>query len=486
MSSRLAFGAPANDSATAPGTITTIAGGGPADGDEASSSGIPRPHFVTRDTAGNLYFSSADVGRVYKVDPAGRLHLVAGGNRNPYYGVGGLAIDATLRGPRGLATDANGNLFIAEDTGRILRVDVATGILTVVAGNLDHFFGQAGPFGGDGGPATSASLNHPTGIAVDTAGNLYIADSANQRVRRVNLASGIITTIAGTGAAGYNGDAIAATNAQLNYPLGVAVDGAGHVFIADRANRRVRRIDAGTGLITSIIGPSVLTGQVTGVAVDDEGNAYATVEAPSNAVYRIDASSGASLVVAGNGLRGFSGDGGPSTSASLSLDWDSGLAVDALGRLYVADANNYRVREVSTPGPDSTRTITTFSGNGSPGDGGPAANGSLNAPWGISVDPAGNLFIADSAQGPGGGTGRVRRVDALTRVITTVAGERRRAKRRRRSSDWRGLGKHRWRRRRQLREAVHRPLRTRTSDRRRDRHDFEGCRIPRYGLLGRG
>jgi sugar lactone lactonase YvrE len=222
-----------------------------------------------------------------------------------------------------------------------------SGVISTVAGN-----GTAG-FSGDGGPATSAQLYNPYGVAVDTAGNLFIADATNNRVRKVTP-GGVISTVAGNGTGGYSGDGGPATAAQLYSPTGVAVDTAGNLFIADPGNYRVRKVTPG-----GVIG-----------------------------------------TVAGNGYQGHSGDGGPATAAQLYYPY--GVAVDTAGDLFIADTNNYRVRKV-TPG----GVISTVAGNGTPGfsgDGGPATSAWLYMPFGVAVDTAGNLFIADY------GNNRIRKV----------------------------------------------------------------------------
>jgi sugar lactone lactonase YvrE len=247
----------------------------------------------------------------------------------------------------------------------------AQNIITTVAGT--GVFG----FNGDGIPATSARLANPLGVAVDSAGNLIIADTLNHRTRRVDAATGIITTVAGNGLSGFNGDGGPATSARLNVPIAVGVDSAGNLFIADVFNRRIRRVDAATGIITT---------------------------------------------VAGNGTRGFSGDGGPATSARVGSPF--GVAVDNTGNLFIGDTSGHRIRKV-VPGADGQITgandeiITTVAGTGSngfSGDGGPATSARLNSPFGVAVDSAGSLFIADLFNE------RIRRVDAITGVITTVAG----------------------------------------------------------------
>src|SRR5438876_70388 len=218
------------------------------------------------------------------------INTVAGGGA----GDGGAATDASLNQPRGVALDASGNLYIADQSNlRIRKVDAAAGIITTVAGN------GSPAFAGDGGAATSASLNEPSGVAVDASGNVYIADQSNHRIRKVDAATGIITTVAGNGSPAFAGDGGAATSASLNNPDGVAVDASGNVYIADQSNHRIRRVPAATGIITT---------------------------------------------VAGNGSPAFAGDGGAATSASLN--YPDRVALDASGNLYIADQNNHRIRKV--------------------------------------------------------------------------------------------------------------------------------------------
>ena len=405
------------------GTITTVAGNGTAgfsgDGGPATNASLGSPAGVAVDEAGNLFIFDWGNQRIRKVDPSGIITTVAGGGRS-YPGDGGPATSARLNFgfSGGVAVDKAGNLFIAEsDRHRVRKVD-PSGIITTVAGN-----GTSG-FSGDGGPATSASLRGPRGVAVDGDGNLLIADAYNDRIRKVDP-SGIITTVAGNSASGFSGDGGPAANARFDFPQGVAVDGAGNLFIADSQNQRIRKVDP-SGIITTVAGGGVGTRGFTGdagpatsarlwspggVAVDGAGNLF-IADSNGQRVRKVDASGTITTVAgAGSGRPGFVGDGGPATEATLQFP--RGLAVDGAGNLFIADTQNHRIRKV-----DSSGVITTVAGNGTSGfsgDGGPATEASLAAPGGVAVDSAGNLFIADHDNH------RIRKVDAAG-IISTVAG----------------------------------------------------------------
>jgi sugar lactone lactonase YvrE len=282
-----------------------------------------------------------------------------------------------------------------------------------------------GGFGGDGGPATASWLYYPKGIAIDSSGNIFIADSGNNRIRKVSSSTGAISTVAGTGGAVYNGDNRLATTATLFSPSDVAVDGAGNLYIADTQNHRVRNVNATTGMITTVAGLSTSGysgdgGPATaamldypyGVALDGVGNLY-IAEFSNHRVRRVSAATGVITTVAGTGVDSFSGDGGLATAAGLSHP--AGVALDPDGNLYITDSGNYRVRRVDAV----TGVITTFAGGGStfPGDGGLATSAKLNMPAKVALDGAGNLYISGI-----GNYCRVRKVTASTGVITTVAG----------------------------------------------------------------
>ena len=336
--------------------------------------------------------SSTAFGQTYTI------HTVAGTGTGGYSGDNGQATSAQLAQPSGVAADAAGNLYIADrDNNRVRKV--ANGVITTVAGMGPT--NSAGTFGGDNGPATSAHLSSPSGVAVDAAGNLYIADTANHRIREVT--NGMITTVAGNGTRGFSGDNGPATSAQLNYPSSVAVDSAGNLYITDPYNNRIRMVT--NGVITTVAGNggggqgfSGDNGQATSaqlnypssIAVDSAGNLY-IADTDNERIRKV--SNGVITTVAGNGTYGFSGDNGPATSARLYHP--GGVAVDSAGNLYVADSFNNRIRKVANG------VITTIAGNGIggqglSGDNGPATSAELYNPTGIAVDSVGDLYIADT------------------------------------------------------------------------------------------
>lgn len=317
------------------------------------------------------------------------INTAAGNGIAGFSGDGGPATSASLNRPQGVAVDASGNLYVVDtDNHRIRRV-ATNGVITTVAGT-----GAAG-MGGDGGPATSARLNLPRAVAVDANGNLFIADRGNNRIRKVQ-ANGTISTIAGTGVVGFGGDGGPAVLASLGRPYGVAVDPGGNVLIADTANNRIRRVTPG-GVISTV---AVLEGPFR-VFADAGGSLY--VADSTNRIRKV-AAGGAITTVAGNGIEGFSGDGGPATSARLASP--DAVALDDGGNLFIVDSFNHRVRKVDPAG-----TISTAIGNGIAGfagDGGPALGASLNQPLGIAIDGAGNIYVGDF------GNQRIRRVGAIS------------------------------------------------------------------------
>jgi uncharacterized protein (TIGR03437 family) len=307
------------------------------------------------------------------------ITTIVGSPGNPgFAGDSGSAVGSQLNFPFGLAVDKSGTLYIADGLNNRVR-KVSGGVITTVAGN-----GTAG-FTGDNASATSAELNNPTGVAVDSSGNLYIADSANNVVRKV--ANGTITTFAGSNSAGagYSGDTGTATGAQLNNPVGVAVDASGNVYIADAGNNVVRQVYSGN-IITAAVGFT----HPDGVAVDSSGNLYV---ADTVARRIVKLSGGVYTTIAGNGNGAFGGDDGPGAQAALNAPM--GVAVDASGNVYIADTLNGRIRKLTPSG-----TITTIAGTGAlyfSGDQGPATQAAMYFPRGVAVDPSGNIYIADTA-----------------------------------------------------------------------------------------
>ena len=323
--------------------VRSVAGNGEADylgdGAQAMDASLNRPSNVAIDSTMNVYIADTYNHVVRRVKPNGLISTVAGTGVAGYSGDGGNAANATLRFPAAVALDAAGNLYIADrDNHRVRMVD-ADGVISTVAG-----IGAAG-FTGDGGAATSARLNRPNGVALDAEGNLYIADRDNHRVRMVD-SDGDITTTAGTGTPGYGGDGGPATSAMLRTPNDVTVDSNGTLYIADRDNHRVRRVGT-NGVITT---------------------------------------------VAGTGTLGFSGDDGIATDAQLNKPY--GISVDGQGRIYIADTDNHRIRMIDLDG-----TIVTIAGDGTAGNGQDdvlALETQFNAPFGIAADPNGHVFIADN------------------------------------------------------------------------------------------
>jgi len=293
----------------------------------------------------------------------GMITAYAGSGTQGYAGDGGAAPAAQLRNPQGVEVAANGDLYIADTDNDVIRkVNVLTGVITTVAGT-----GSSGS-SGDGGQATAAKLSKPEDVFIAANGDIYIADTGNHKVRKVSAATGIITTVAGSGPSGSSGDGGPATSARLHSPAGIVVAANGDMYLSDTANDKIRKVTAATGIITTF---------------------------------------------AGNGTAGYLGDGGAATAARLKTP--EGVALAANGDLYIADMGNHAIRKVSA----ATGIITTYAGTGtagSLGDGGLATAARLNSPEAISLNSAGDLLIADT------GNNRIRRVQAASGVITTVAG----------------------------------------------------------------
>src|SRR5271157_293376 len=382
------------------GIINTIAGNGTAgysgDGSTGTAAELNFPTGVAVDSSGNVYIADLVNLRIRKLTSGGTISTVAGNGKYSYSGDSGQATSAQLNTPQAVASDSSGNLYIADTVNNAVRKVTAAGVISTIAGN-----GTAGS-GGDGGAAASAQLHSPQGIAVDASGNIYVADTQNARVRKIS--NGAINTVAGSGTAGFGGDSGAATSAQLNIPAGLAVDGAGNLYIADFSNNRVRKVTPG-GTITTLAGNGLAgyagdggpaTGaQLTtpmGVATDSSGNVY-IADTGNNAVRMVN-SSGIISTVAGNGLAGYSGDGGQAILAMVGSP--TGVAVDPSGNLYISDGS-LRVRKVYSSG--FITTIAVTGARGYYGDGGVALFATMNGPAGIALASNGNLYIADSGNG---------------------------------------------------------------------------------------
>jgi hypothetical protein len=466
--------------------INVYAGGGP-NNVAATTAPVYTPTNITVDSSGNVYFSSEGSNyqhRVWKITKStGILTIVAGTYYYGYSGDGGLATNAQLYSPKGIAVDYAGNVFIADYNNCLIReVNAGTGIITTIAGitTPNLACGSAG----DGGPATSAHVYNPTGVAIDKNGNLFIADFSNQRIRVISCATvtstggvcaansgqtaGDIYTVAGTGTAGYNGDGVAATSANLYYPYGVATDTDGNLYIADQYDQRIRRVACGTGISGCVL-PSgetiafiyTIAGDGTAGYSGDSGAAtsaelyYPTTVSVANSGdlfigdydnFRIreascvtttstggacTASTGQTAsdiyTVVGTGGAGYgSGDGIAATSADLY--YAIGVAVDSAGDLFIADQDNERIREVpcdvstltcTPPAGDTAKFIYTIAGTGGTtffGNNIPATGAELYYPTGVASDSSGNIYIADRSNCV------VREVNGGTGIITTFAG----------------------------------------------------------------
>ena len=323
------------------GIISTVVGNDTAgyNGDSilatAAELGDPEGH-IAFDAAGNMYFAEFSSHRIRKVSATGIITTVAGNGTPGYSGDGGLATNAEIQAPWGVAFDTAGNMYFAEQSNNIVRKVNTSGIISTVAGIATSGMGS---FSGDGGPATAATLSSPRNVTFDATGNMFIVDNQNERIRKVNTA-GIISTVAGNGTAGYGGDGGMATAAELTSPSDAVVDATGNIFIGDTYNNVIRKVNT-SGTITTVV-----------------GNGY-----------------GAASGLSGTAIGGYSGDGGPATDAELWLP--VGCALDAAGYLYIADVNNYRIRKVRV---DSTGA--TGIGRGS------AANSSIA----LFPNPGNGLF----------------------------------------------------------------------------------------------
>ena len=374
-------------------TITTLAGNGTVPGSWTGDAGpatqaeLNVPTAAVIDPKGNLYIADSANHRVRYVT-GGTITTAAGDGIAGFAGdtgtagADGKAGDAELNTPSGVVLDTSGNLYIADTVNNVVRKVTPGGVISTVVGTYGY---TGNSFNGDGGSATLAALSKPSAMLYDSAGNLYIADTNNNAIRKVIAATGIITTVAGTGdpTGLYNGDNGPAVKATLNHPVGIALDASGNLYIADTGNHVIRKVTYPSGTITT---------------------------------------------VAGNGTPGFAGDG-KKVSVATELNSPKGVAVDGAGNIYIADTTNGRIRVISTD-----NTITTIAGTGAfgyGGDNGPATSASLNFPSQISIDSKGNIYVADTnnnvirqltpSVSSGGGGGALPTIRTSQGVITAGA-----------------------------------------------------------------
>jgi sugar lactone lactonase YvrE len=407
------------------GIVSTVAGdyscgygSYSGDGASATSACLNSPVGIVVDGSGDIYIADSGNGVIREV-VSGIINTVVGNNAcaNSFSGDGGAPLDACLYNPTGLALDGSGDLYIS-DTGNCEVREVSGGMINAAAGSG----GNCG-YSGDGSAAASAELYYPFFITLDGSGDLYIADAYNDAIREVS--GGIIDRVAGTAQTiGDTGDGAVATSAELSYPQGVALDSSGNLYIADTQNSAVREVNAETQVISTLMsnssaGYSGDGGQATSaqlnepmsIVLDNAGHLY-FVDSENNVVRKINLQSGIITTFAGNGTQGYTGDGGPATQAAM---YPSGIALDSKGNLYIADPVSNVIRKVSS----ATGVITTIAGNGTTGfygDGRAATVAELDYPSQVAVDGEDNLYIADYENS------LVRKVTAATGIMSTVVG----------------------------------------------------------------
>ena len=462
------------------------------DGGPAIEATLDQPHDLTQDKHGNLYFSDLGNQTFRRIDyETGIITRVAGSGKVGRGGDGGPALDAEMDTTCGIAVDDDGNLYLSSEwTNNIRRVDARTGIIELFAGHdARHYpsergasrpaFGPGyslGGYHGDGGPAKDAGFNHPEHLATDSKGDIYVCDNSNDRIRKIDMKTGIITTVLGNGQRASNGDGGPAVEASTLMPDSICFDAHDNMYVGEKYGFRVRKVEAATGTVTTLVGTGVAgngeedvpgpestcnscecgiyadpdgtvfwgdcsgrmrkydgaTGLVStvlggtsvhdgpafeafvsgpqGISVGPDGHVY-WADRMNQRIRALDPESGAVRTVAGNGARSYGGDNGPAVDACLGNPSD--VAVDSRGRVIIADSRHGHVRRVDGDG--IIRNIAGAAFQYDKGDGGPAISANLSQPSSVAVDEDDNVYVADSI-------GRIRRIDALTGIINTVAG----------------------------------------------------------------
>ncbi len=423
------------------GILHTFAGDGipgwTGDRGPASEARMNYPHDLCLDYEGNVYVNDQNCSVFRRIDGrTGIITHVAGSGKVGRGGDGGPAVEAETDTTCGIAVARNGDIFIAgEWSNNVRRIDARTGIIERFAGqDARHYPSESGnsrPAGGqwcsfqgyhgDGGPAFDAAFWHPEHLAFDSKGDLYVCDNSNDRIRKIDMQTGIITTVLGNGQRASNGDGGPATEASTLMPDALCFDVHDNLYVGEKYGFRVRKVDGATGIVTTVLGgTSVHDGDVAtnaflngveGMDIGPDGHIY-LADRWNQRIRAIDPVTGIIRGVAGNGARAYGGDGGPANDAYLGNP--SHVAVDSLGRVTIADNRHSHVRRVGDDG-----VITTIAGTGQQwdkGDGGPAVSACFDHLEALVYADNGNLYISDTA------VGRIRRVEAATGITTTVAG----------------------------------------------------------------